>query len=123
MKYRFALDAVYAGEIEAEGDNEEQAFEAAKKLLDGGYNPALSYLKGSLEINGDSGEEVEEVDVIKDRAESYLAAGGNICLYCKSDNISGGEIEVSTMCARQNVSCTDCDCAWIDSYTLDRVIE
>lgn len=50
--------------------------------------------------------------------EEYLAAGGNKCPNCSSDNIEGGGVDVDAGHCAQQVTCNDCDAAWVDVYHL-----
>jgi transposase-like protein len=49
---------------------------------------------------------------------AYVAAGGNLCPYCGSTDISGGSFTVDGPTAHQEVSCSECDEEWTDTYTL-----
>jgi len=45
------------------------------------------------------------------------------CPYCKSDNISAGELEADGFQAWSNVVCNNCKKEWTDIYTLTDVEE
>ena len=54
----------------------------------------------------------------KEQKENYLKEGGGICPFCKSPDISGGQVQVEGTEAWQEVSCSDCDERWRDVYKL-----
>lgn len=42
------------------------------------------------------------------------------CPECAGIDIDGGSVDIEGQEARQEVSCCDCDCHWVDIYRLDR---
>ncbi len=48
----------------------------------------------------------------------HLNSKGVSCPYCKSYEIEGGPVEIQEGLAFQEVSCTSCEGAWQDKYTL-----
>jgi hypothetical protein len=57
------------------------------------------------------------------KKKKYLADGGVRCPFCRSENISGGFVEVDGGSAYQEIGCIDCDKAWVDIYDLVDVEE
>lgn len=51
-------------------------------------------------------------------SKEYVAAGGTVCPYCRSENITGSSIEVDAGGASQEIYCSDCTHCWYDTYTL-----
>ena len=50
--------------------------------------------------------------------EDYSSVGGNCCPFCRSQNVTGGSVEIGHAGAYQGVSCNDCDKEWTDTYAL-----
>lgn len=50
--------------------------------------------------------------------EMYVDSMGLRCPHCGSDDVSGGEIDISAGVASQEVDCGDCFARWYDLYTL-----
>ncbi len=48
----------------------------------------------------------------------YVDAGGQLCPFCGSTDISAGEIEVQGRSAWQQVDCGACEREWTDEFTL-----
>jgi hypothetical protein len=48
----------------------------------------------------------------------YSGVGGNCCPFCRSENITGGSVEINNGGAYQTVGCDDCDKEWTDTYAL-----
>jgi hypothetical protein len=53
---------------------------------------------------------------------TYIRAKGLICLYCGSEAIEGGFIEIDAGEAFQNMSCSQCRGKWQDVYRLVDVV-
>lgn len=53
--------------------------------------------------------------------DKYIATGGNSCLNCGSEDISGGYIEIEFSHAFQKITCSECGYSWTDEYTLTSV--
>ena len=50
--------------------------------------------------------------------EDYIEKGGVGCLFCGSDNIEGGFIEIDVGRALQKIGCNECSAEWQDVYKL-----
>jgi len=50
--------------------------------------------------------------------DEYVENNDVICLYCGKDQITGGEIDIESGIALQQVRCTDCNKSWTDIYRL-----
>ncbi len=61
--------------------------------------------------------------ITKQEETEYLARGGVSCPKCRSQNISGGFIEVAQGQVRQRVSCPNCETQWTDLYCLAGIEE
>lgn len=57
----------------------------------------------------------------QDQVLAYMATAGVKCLFCASDDIEGGSLEIEGECAQQEVHCLACDRRWRDWYRLDGV--
>ena len=55
-----------------------------------------------------------------EQKKAYLKNSGK-CPYCKSEDISGGFVQVDGDTAWQELTCNDCDEQWNDVYTLSDV--
>jgi len=56
--------------------------------------------------------------------QEYLNSRGNICPYCRSDNISAtGYMNADDLTAHRKVECFECGEEWLDVYTLTEVEE
>jgi hypothetical protein len=51
----------------------------------------------------------------------YVKYGWATCPYCKTDDISGGEIDIEANIAWQKVSCSVCDREWSDVFFLGSI--
>ncbi len=56
-----------------------------------------------------------------DAVQRDLAQRGVRCLYCSSEYIEGGPVEIDSGGAYQRVTCADCGQSWTDTYTLTGV--
>lgn len=56
-----------------------------------------------------------------EQKEKYLNENAAICPFCNSSDISGGSVNIESMTAWQNVSCSSCGEHWRDVYTLSFV--
>jgi transposase-like protein len=55
----------------------------------------------------------------EEQKKKYLEENGaNLCPFCKSTDISGGQIEIDGRIAWQEVSCSACGKNWNDLYKL-----
>lgn len=63
----------------------------------------------------------KETEAEKRRRE-YMDADCSVCLYCKSDNISNGDIDWNDPLGIR-VNCSDCGQTWTDLYAAIDVIE
>jgi hypothetical protein len=50
--------------------------------------------------------------------DEYISKQGSICPACRSDNIEGEDIEVTSGGTYQNCWCLDCHARWVDCYAL-----
>ena len=57
------------------------------------------------------------------RKKEHLNSKGVACPYCGSHEIEGGPFEIHEGRALQEVSCTSCDGAWQDEYTLANTVK
>lgn len=57
----------------------------------------------------------------EEQRANYLTDGGNRCPHCDSGDLNGGPVEIDGNIAWQEVTCIDCDEAWIDLYKLFNV--
>lgn len=48
----------------------------------------------------------------------YVEAMGTLCLFCGSEQIEGGPVEIDDGRAWQHMKCNDCDSEWDDLYDL-----
>ena len=48
----------------------------------------------------------------------YMDAGGGVCPYCFSEDITGEDIDIDGSRARQEVTCNVCDKSWHDFFKL-----
>jgi hypothetical protein len=66
---------------------------------------------------------IEEGAMTQEQAESYLASGGIVCPFCKSENLGGGEYEMGQGIVFLPIHCNDCGEGWTDEYSLTGVTE
>ena len=52
----------------------------------------------------------------QDQKKQYMDGGANLCPFCKSADISGGQVEIDGREAWQEVSCNECQGEWRDVY-------
>ncbi len=57
-----------------------------------------------------------------EQVKKYIRTDGVGCLYCRSDDIAGGQIETDENRAYQKITCNACGAFWTDGYTLDSVL-
>ena len=57
------------------------------------------------------------------RKKEYIKSGGVNCLYCNSNNVTSGPMEVDFSGASQECTCNDCLKEWYDVYKLKTVVE
>lgn len=50
--------------------------------------------------------------------KKYVAMKGVRCPHCNSENIEGTSFEANENGASQEISCSDCEESWIDTYKL-----
>lgn len=65
----------------------------------------------------DAHNEAQEPDEAMTNDE-YLAAGGTRCPYCRSNDISAGELSAEGREASQEVGCSRCGAVWFDVFAL-----
>lgn len=53
----------------------------------------------------------------------YIEGGYGECPYCGSTDIVGHSVEISGNSAYQDVTCSDCNRKWCDSYVLVDILE
>jgi hypothetical protein len=46
------------------------------------------------------------------------AETGQLCTVCRSEQVTGAEIEIEGAGAVQTCGCTDCGASWVDVYVL-----
>ena len=59
--------------------------------------------------------------ITEQQRNSYIETGANSCPFCGSPHIEGGQIDIDSCFASQEVSCTECHKEWHDIYTLSDV--
>jgi hydrogenase maturation factor len=62
-------------------------------------------------------EKLTEVQIKK-----YVDGGGVRCPFCSGDDIVGQSVQIEAGAAWQDMSCSDCNAVWTDSYKLVGVI-
>ena len=50
--------------------------------------------------------------------EEYMDEGGNVCPFCRSRNISGGDFQADCDYAWRDVECDDCDGVWVEDFKM-----
>ena len=55
--------------------------------------------------------------------EVYAEAGGNICPYCLSEDVTFDDLTFDFGAVYQEVGCGDCEEEWADSYKLAGYVE
>ena len=53
----------------------------------------------------------------------HISRNGNICPFCDSDQIEGGDFDVANGYTKQRMNCLECDKSWSDIYKLVDVKE
>jgi hypothetical protein len=51
----------------------------------------------------------------------YIENGGSNCIYCQSDDLEGGFVEIDSATAYQPIRCNNCAGSWDDRYELTGV--
>ena len=51
----------------------------------------------------------------------YIEHSGTFCPFCGSDQVHSEEMNASSNCVDNNVTCDDCNKKWIEIYHLDDV--
>ena len=54
--------------------------------------------------------------------KAYINAKGLTCLFCGAESVQGGFVQIEAGKAFQEMSCTECEGAWLDVYKLVEVI-
>jgi len=57
-------------------------------------------------------------NLLDEKQLAYLASNGGKCPSCGSHDLDGGEIEIDTDGASQQISCNVCGSSWVDTYEL-----
>lgn len=53
--------------------------------------------------------------------QKHIDSPNGACMYCGSNHIEGGHVEIENNHASQEIYCTDCDKGYVDEYTLTSV--
>lgn len=57
----------------------------------------------------------------EEQGEKYLKEWAQVCPYCGSHDINGGDIDFDARCINQSVTCDECNKRWWDVYWLHAV--
>lgn len=48
----------------------------------------------------------------------YVMRNGTCCPICRSDDLTGNDVDINEGVATQDVYCNECDASWTDVYVL-----
>jgi len=60
--------------------------------------------------------------VDKAHVRRYVGRGGCRCIFCGSEDITGGNVDIDDGGAAQDVLCDNCGGQWMDVYVLSGVV-
>lgn len=72
---------------------------------------------------GDTLMAKKKAKITKAMESLYLKRQGLRCLYCGSEELSGGELTLDGPIGWANVQCINCEREWVDRYELTGVTE